>query len=130
MSRHARPQHFSAVALLGVAAVVCGVAALITPNSYGASPGQTLLMTFQGTDHDCSDFPSAEAAWDYWDHMNYSKTKDPERLDADHDGIACEDLPRDYNYVSKYHTNLKETSAPTRGSAPVSRTHTRFDVPK
>lgn len=40
-------------------------------------------------DRDCPDFPDRAAAQAALD----SRAGDPERLDADHDGIACEDFP-------------------------------------
>jgi hypothetical protein len=42
-------------------------------------------------DKDCSDFPTQRAAQRWFKH--HSPRQDPSRLDADHDGIACEDLP-------------------------------------
>ena len=41
-------------------------------------------------DHDCNDFSSQEEAQKYWDEKGYSADHDPERLDADGDGIPCE----------------------------------------
>ncbi|ACZ43230.1 Excalibur domain protein [Thermobaculum terrenum ATCC BAA-798] len=43
-------------------------------------------------DHNCSDFRSQQEAQQYFDSHGYSATNDPERLDADNDGIACEQL--------------------------------------
>jgi hypothetical protein len=43
-------------------------------------------------DKDCSDFPTQKAAQKWFKHHN--PRADPSRLDADHDGIACEDNPR------------------------------------
>jgi Excalibur calcium-binding domain len=42
------------------------------------------------TDRDCPDFATQEEAQAALD----ARTGDPERLDADNDNIACEDLPR------------------------------------
>jgi Excalibur calcium-binding domain len=42
-------------------------------------------------DKDCSDFPTQRAAQQWFKHHN--PKKDPSGLDADHDGIACEDNP-------------------------------------
>lgn len=47
---------------------------------------------FATTDHDCSDFKTQEEAQKYFDSKGYGPNYDPERLDADHDGIACENL--------------------------------------
>jgi hypothetical protein len=40
---------------------------------------------------DCSDFPTQRAAQTWFKHHN--PKRDPSGLDADHDGIACEDNP-------------------------------------
>lgn len=42
-------------------------------------------------DKDCSDFSSWNAAQHYY-KKHGGPRRDPSRLDADHDGIACEDL--------------------------------------
>jgi hypothetical protein len=42
-------------------------------------------------DKDCSDFSSWHAAQHYY-KKHGGPRHDPSRLDADHDGIACEDL--------------------------------------
>lgn len=54
----------------------------------------TLLTAQPATafvDRDCSDFPSWRAAQHYY-HAHGGPRRDPSHLDADHDGIACEDL--------------------------------------
>jgi hypothetical protein len=43
-------------------------------------------------DRDCSDFPTQRAAQKYF-HRHGGPRHDPSRLDADHDGIACESNP-------------------------------------
>ena len=43
------------------------------------------------TDKDCSDFSSWKQAQHYY-KTHGGPRYDPDRLDADHDGIACEDL--------------------------------------
>jgi len=44
------------------------------------------------SDKDCADFPSQKAAQIYF--LKHGGPRyDPDRLDADHDGIACESLP-------------------------------------
>ena len=43
-------------------------------------------------DKDCSDFPTQRAAQKFFKKHGGPK-RDPHRLDADHDGIACEDNP-------------------------------------
>jgi len=42
-------------------------------------------------DKDCSDFSSWHAAQKFYKRHG-GPQRDPHRLDADHDGIACEDL--------------------------------------
>ena len=44
------------------------------------------------SDKDCSDFPTQAAAQKFY-KKNGGPQKDPHRLDADHDGIACESNP-------------------------------------
>lgn len=43
-------------------------------------------------DRDCSDFATHRQAQRYF-KKHGGPRHDPSRLDADHDGIACEDLP-------------------------------------
>lgn len=44
------------------------------------------------SDKDCSDFPTQRAAQSFF--LKHGGPRyDPDRLDADHDGIACEDNP-------------------------------------
>lgn len=43
-------------------------------------------------DRDCSDFPTQKAAQKYF-KKHGGPRHDPSRLDADDDGIACEDNP-------------------------------------
>ncbi len=42
-------------------------------------------------DRDCSDFKTQAQAQRFFERHN--PARDPHRLDADHDGIACESLP-------------------------------------
>lgn len=42
-------------------------------------------------DRDCSDFSTQAQAQRFFERHN--PARDPHRLDADHDGIACESLP-------------------------------------
>jgi hypothetical protein len=51
-------------------------------------------------DKDCADFSSQKAAQIYY--LKHGGPRyDPDRLDADHDGIACEDNPAPY-YFGKH----------------------------
>lgn len=43
-------------------------------------------------DKDCADFPTQKAAQKFFKKHGGPRF-DPHRLDADHDGIACEDNP-------------------------------------
>jgi hypothetical protein len=42
-------------------------------------------------DRDCADFPTQAKAQHFF--KKHHPNRDPHRLDADHDGIACEDNP-------------------------------------
>jgi endonuclease YncB( thermonuclease family) len=46
--------------------------------------------TAGAADHDCGNFSTQAAAQGYFDGAGYGPSFDPERLDADHDGLACE----------------------------------------
>ena len=46
-----------------------------------------------GGDKDCSDFATQEDAQAYFESKGGSPTNNVDRLDSDHDGIACESLP-------------------------------------
>jgi Excalibur calcium-binding domain len=66
--------------------VLAAVASLALP-SFAAGRG----------DKDCSDFPSQRAAQIFF--LKHGGPRyDPDRLDADHDGIACEDNPAPYYF--------------------------------
>jgi hypothetical protein len=67
------------VAVLIAAVAVCAVALV-------ASSATAFV------DKDCSDFPTQHKAQKYFKKHGGPK-RDPSHLDADHDGIACEDLP-------------------------------------
>jgi hypothetical protein len=49
-----------------------------------------LSSDYMGRDYDCSDFNSWKQAQRFFKH--HHPRQDPYRLDADHDGIACESL--------------------------------------
>ncbi|MFK8908497.1 excalibur calcium-binding domain-containing protein [Streptomyces sp. YS-3] len=63
------------------------------------------------TDLDCSDFRSQEEAQAVFDRDR----SDPFRLDEDHDGIACETLPR-RGTVLPTPAPFGPTAIPTRGA--------------
>lgn len=45
-------------------------------------------------DKDCKDFATQEQAQDYFNSHGGSASNNVDGLDADHDGIACESLPK------------------------------------
>jgi hypothetical protein len=116
MSRRAR------VAVAGAAVVVIAVPASVVAGSLGGSdqPGQGRLsgvptahlrvvgsqaaapiagsLSVPSVDYDCSDFPTQADAQHFFESHN--PQQDPYDLDADGDGIACEDnpCPRAGNY--------------------------------
>jgi Excalibur calcium-binding domain len=58
---------------------------------YGGSP--LARSPGEGGDRDCRDFPNQRAAQRYYERKG-GPASDPDRLDPDHDGVACESLPR------------------------------------
>jgi hypothetical protein len=74
----------STAPLRRAAALALAVAALI------AVAATAPAAAFQ--DKDCADFKNHKQAQRYYKKHGGPKY-DPSRLDADHDGIACEDLP-------------------------------------
>ena len=69
-------------AFAAIIAIVALSAVFITALPSGASAG----------DKDCSDFSSQRAAQFFYIRHGGPRY-DPDRLDADHDGVACEDNP-------------------------------------
>jgi Excalibur calcium-binding domain len=114
MSRRAR------VAVAGAAVVVIAVPASVVAGSLGGSdqPGRLSgvptahlrvvgseaaapiagSLSVPSVDYDCSDFPTQADAQHFFESHN--PQQDPYDLDADGDGIACEDnpCPRAGNY--------------------------------
>ena len=62
----------------------------ITTFASGLMLGSFALPTLALADMDCKDFRSQEEAQAYFDAQGPG---DPDRLDRDNDGIACETLP-------------------------------------
>lgn len=60
-----------------------------------ASPSvqQQPVNNTSGGDKDCSDFTTQEESQAYFESKGGSPTNNVDRLDSDHDGIACESLP-------------------------------------
>lgn len=44
--------------------------------------------------YNCDDFKNQQEAQEVFDHCDYGEKNDPHRLDGDHDGEACESLPK------------------------------------
>ena len=51
------------------------------------------MLSTSGEDKDCSDFATHAQAQAYFESKGGSPTNNVDRLDSDHDGIACESLP-------------------------------------
>jgi hypothetical protein len=64
--------------------VTASLALLLSVSVVSASSAEPVATA---SDYDCSDFATQEEA------QEYLEPGDPDRLDADNDGIACEDLP-------------------------------------
>ncbi len=64
----------------------------VTPTAFKPSLPGGLRYDPQGPDRDCSDFATQEEAQQFFLAAG-GPLSDPHRLDADHDGIACESLP-------------------------------------
>jgi hypothetical protein len=66
---------------------------LRTVCAFAATIAVFLLLTIPSfaRDYDCSDFPTQRAAQRFF--KKHNPKRDPSRLVADHDGIACEDNP-------------------------------------
>jgi endonuclease YncB( thermonuclease family) len=75
-----RPSHRLPLAALAAILAAAAAAALLTGGSAAA-------------DRDCSDFSTQAEAQRYFVSHGGSPSNDFDRLDADHDGIACESLP-------------------------------------
>jgi hypothetical protein len=58
--------------------------------SFSVGPGAGAALAAGADVHDCGDFEYQEDAQDVYD----ADPSDPNRLDADDDGLACETLPR------------------------------------
>jgi hypothetical protein len=69
-------------AAAGLAALVVSVSLL------GTSPTPATAIR----DRDCSDFSTWRQAQKFFKRHGGTRRHDPHRLDADHDGIACEEL--------------------------------------
>lgn len=75
-----------AVVGLATALVLFGALIVGSPPTENAAIPQAYAA-----DKDCSDFPNQRAAQKFF--LKHNPKRDPHRLDADGDGIACESLP-------------------------------------
>ena len=67
------------------AAIALAAAALVLMLALSAAPSAS------GADKDCADFKNQRKAQKFF--KKHKPKRDPHRLDADHDGIACESNP-------------------------------------
>jgi hypothetical protein len=86
------------ITLIGLPFMVCLLCFLKSPKVYASN------------DYNCSDFSTQEEAQATYDE----DTSDPNHLDGDNDGIACERLP---STTSSYDDAASETSSATSSSA-------------
>lgn len=63
-------------------------AALTSAMLFGSAAGPAVAFR----DRDCSDFRTWRQAQKFFKKTGGTRRYDPHRLDADHDGIACEEL--------------------------------------
>lgn len=61
--------------------------------SFKTSGGASSFVSPNPNDKDCSDFATQTAAQAYFEANGGSSTYNFDRLDSDHDGVACESLP-------------------------------------
>lgn len=110
-SRHRRPGRPVLAPLLGALAVA-GCAGGAWWIGQDASAANATKVAMQAADKDCGDFTTQGEAQTYFDGRGYSSSSDPERLDADNDGVPCEDLPA----ATGTPTSLQEAPQVDRGS--------------
>ena len=68
------------------------VVAALVACALGAQPAQSAEPKAQASDRDCSDFSDQREAQQYYESIG-GPGSDPDRLDADDDGRACDSLP-------------------------------------
>ena len=73
-----------------VAATAMGIGAM--NNSSNTTAPTQEVMSYQDRDYDCSDFTYQSEAQEYFEYKG-GPDIDPDNLDADRDGEACETLP-------------------------------------
>jgi hypothetical protein len=91
MNRCKRAGQLLALAFVLTAGVACSDSAVEPETLPGVEPAGAVddpIVTRPAPDKDCSDFPSQQAAQSYLE----SQTGDPDGLDRDGDGTACESL--------------------------------------
>jgi hypothetical protein len=72
--------------LIGTLVGTLAVCAALLAGSFGS-------VALAQSDKDCSDFRTQHQAQKYFKKHGGSRHNNVDDLDADHDGIACEDLP-------------------------------------
>lgn len=71
--------------MTGLKAALAGLAGTLVSLVFAGLPASA-----SASDRDCSDFASQRAAQIFF-LKHGGPRRDPDRLDADHDGVACED---------------------------------------
>ena len=87
------------------AVIVVALVAVLTP------------ATAPARDRDCGGFATQAAAQDYFLALG-GPAQDPDRLDADHDGIACESNPCPCNFTTMPAGGAPPTAVPTATPTP------------
>lgn len=70
------------------------IAAIAVAGAPPAAVGSDSALAERAPDKDCSDFDTREEAQKFFKKHGGSKKNDPFNLDSDHDGKACETLPK------------------------------------
>ena len=98
------------VVFLAIALTLATIAALTV---FDFTDSQSVVATHSG-DKNCSDFPNQKAAQD---HLN-AHPGDPDGLDGDNDGIACESLPCPCGGTPTPPSTPSPTPTPTASPSP------------
>ena len=112
------------VVFLAIALTLATIAALTV---FDFTDSQSAVATHLG-DKNCSDFPNQQAAQD---HLN-AHPGDPDGLDGDDDGIACESLPCPCGGTPTPSPTVAPTATPTAvptGTATPAPTATSVPIP-
>jgi endonuclease YncB( thermonuclease family) len=104
------------VALVGLGRLALAIVAAVAVGAALAAPGSDSALA-QATDKDCDDFATQAAAQDYFIARG-GPAQDPDRLDADGNGIACQTLPCPCNSGSTPSTGAPPAPTPTPTPTP------------